>query len=118
MGLGKYSLNQELNRAAKLGEPNPSYLRSMWKFKADDGLNMGQKLWRDPNRKLSDDYTNINQFLKDPSKFYNEAQIHGSLTKKDIELIIISKEELTKTLQQKLKQDGIKYKVIGGNHDD
>lgn len=118
LGLGKYSLNQELNRAAKLGEPNPSYLRSMWKFKADDGLNMGQKLWRDPNRKLSDDYTNINQFLKDPSKFYNEAQIHGSLTKKDIELIIISKEELTKTLQQKLKQDGIKYKVIGGNHDD
>ncbi len=26
--------------------------------------------------------------------------------------------ELTEILQPELKQDGIKYKVIGGNHDD
>lgn len=110
----KGSLSQELNRPAKLGAPNPSYLRSMWKFKANDGSRMKQKLWRDPSRKLSDDYTNINQFLQDPSRFYNEAQIHGPLAKNDIKLMIIPKDELTKSLKQKLEQKGIKYKVIGG----
>lgn len=113
----KGSLNQSLNRTAKIGEPNPSYLRNLWRFDADDGSRMKQKVWNDPSRKLSKDYTSINQFIKNKAKDYTEAQIHGKLTVDSIDYLEIPKDKLTNSLVKKLKESNIKYKVRGDSND-
>ena len=113
----KGSLNQSLNRAAKIGEPNPSYLRNLWRFDADDGSRMKQKVWDDPSRKLSKDYTSINQFIKNKAKDYTEAQIRGKLTVDSIDYLEIPKDKLTNSLVKKLKESNIKYRVRGDSND-
>lgn len=117
LGLGEKTLNRPLNVASKLGMPNPSYLRDMWLFVSDKGKRMSKKFWSDPNYYLNEDYQNINQFLPHPKTQYNEAQIHGMVYAKDIEKIIIPKNGLTKDIESKLKEKGIKYEVGGFSND-
>lgn len=82
-------------------------LRNLWLFKADDNSKIKQKIWKDPSRKLSHEYTSINHFIKD----YTEAQIHGDLSANDVNYVLVPEEELTENLRNKLKEKGIKYEV-------
>ena len=78
---------------------------------------MKQKVWDDPSRKLSKDYTSINQFIKNKAKDYTEAQIRGKLTVDSIDYLEIPKDKLTNSLVKKLKESNIKYRVRGDSND-
>lgn len=86
-------------------------LRNLWLFNADDNSKIKQKIWKDPSRKLSHEYTSINHFIKDYKCDYTEAQIHGDLSANDVNYVLVPEEELTENLRNKLKEKGIKYEV-------
>lgn len=107
----KGTLLDSLAIPSKIGDINESYLRSLKLMKSNQGRTFLSKLWKDPHLELNKSYDNINKFIKAQNSDYNEAQIHGNLTYKDISYIIISQNELTESLEKLLKKKKIKYKL-------
>lgn len=63
-------------------------------FNADDNSKIKPKIWKDPSRKLSYEYTSINHFIKDYKYDYTETQIHGDLFTNDINYVLVPQEYL------------------------
>ncbi|QNQ80792.1 minor capsid protein [Lactobacillus sp. PV034] len=102
---------EKLAKPSKIGTINESYLRNLKFMKSNQGRTFLSKLWKDPYLELNENYDNINKFIKNKQYDYNEAQLHGHLTYKDIDYIIIPKDELTESLEKLLKNKKIKYKL-------
>ena len=66
-------------------------LRNLWLFNTDDNSKIKQKVWKDPSRKFSHEYTSINHFIKDYKYDYTEAQIHGDLSANDVNYVSVSR---------------------------
>lgn len=107
---------EKLAKPSKIGTINESYLRNLKLMKSNQGRTFLSKLWKDPHLELSKNYDNINKFIKDKQYDYNEAQLHGNLTYKDIDYIIIPKDKLTNSLESLLKKKKIKYKLGDNSH--